>query len=84
LVWLRKVRVIQDVKSLSTELNVEAFLDLRILRQRKIDVFKSRAFDDVAPRISKAAQMASKCLCVEEGLRRRIVELDRLTGNDRP
>jgi hypothetical protein len=56
-VGLRKIRVIENIESLSTELQVDAFLDRCVLCDRQIYVLKARTFGDIPAGVSETARM---------------------------
>lgn len=47
--WNLKVRTVQKVEALGTELHVEQFCDVAVLDQRVINTGKSGAGEDIAP-----------------------------------
>src|SRR5262245_45076686 len=59
-VRLCKIRVIQNVECLRSELKIDAFLDGRVLCQRQIDVREPWAFNDVSASIPEGARLAER------------------------
>src|SRR6185295_8729525 len=51
-----EVRMIEHIKSLGSELQINSFLQTRRLHQRHIHVLKSRTVEDVSTRVAEARE----------------------------
>ena len=72
--------MIQKIEYLGAELQVDAFLQVSHLGQRKVHVLKARACNDVPSGIAESSWMTNESCFVEEQIRGRIGKLYGLAG----
>src|SRR5437867_11009331 len=80
-IGLCKVRMIEDVECLGTELKIDSFLNECVFGDGQVDVLKTRSLNDIAAGIAEPPWMAHKGKFVKEQFRRRVRQRDRLARN---